>query len=126
LKIQSEEYGYYHDRELAQGEQGFDIISTWFDNLLEVCLLVETTEYVALKDIESFNTWLEFLPIEKNQLSISLMESNDFTSDFIILQPLMNRNYPSWRNILITKEEFGVTDRKFTFELILFDTLENR
>lgn len=99
------EYGYFHDRELAPDEQGFDIISTWFDNLLEVCILLESSGYVALKDIETYNTWIEFIHKE-NQISVSLMKSDSFTSDYIILQPLITSTYPEWKDLLISKDEF--------------------
>ncbi|MCY9591344.1 hypothetical protein PC41400_08965 [Paenibacillus chitinolyticus] len=105
LIFNTEEYGYYHSKELAPDEQGFDIISTWFDNLLEVCLILETSKYVALKDIETYNTWIEFIPKE-DQISISLMKSESFTSEFIILQPLNNSTYSEWKYVLIPKEEF--------------------
>lgn len=105
LVFNAEEYGYYHNRKLALDEQGFDIISTWFDNLLEVCLLLDSSEYVALKDIESYNTWLEFIP-KGDQISVSLMKSDSFSKDFIILQPLNNSTYPKWKNTLISGKVF--------------------
>ena len=105
LVFDTEEYGYYHSRELAPGEEGFDIISTWFDNLLEVCLLLESTEYIALNDIETYNTWIEFIPKE-DQLCVSLMESDSRTNEFILLQPLDNSRYPDFKNITISRETF--------------------
>ncbi|EGL15053.1 MULTISPECIES: hypothetical protein [Paenibacillus] len=105
LVFNNEEYGYYHNRDLAEGEEGFDLISTWFDNLMEVCLHLEASKYVALKDIETYNTWIEFIPKE-DQISVSLMKSDPSISEFIILKPLSCTSYPEWKDILIPKEEF--------------------
>ena len=105
LNLQSVEYGYYHNRELAEGEEGFDIISTWLSNLLEVCLLIDDTKYVAIKDTESYNTWLEFISVD-NDLIVSIIQSDSFISEYVITQPLEHRVYPEWRDITIKRKEF--------------------
>lgn len=105
LNLHSVNYGYYHDRELAEGEEGFDIISTWLSNLLEVCLLIDDTKYVAIKDAESYNTWLEFISAA-DDLLVSQIQSNSFISEYVITKPLENRVYPEWRDIKVKKEEF--------------------
>jgi hypothetical protein len=105
LNLHSVDYGYYHDRELAEGEEGFDIISTWLSNLLQVCLLIDDTKYIAIKDTESYNTWLEFIPAE-NDLLVSVIQSDSFISEYVITKPLENRVYPEWRDITVKKKEF--------------------
>ncbi|WP_046227066.1 hypothetical protein [Paenibacillus dauci] len=105
LNLHSVNYGYYHDRELAEGEQGFDIISTWLSNLLEVCILIDDTKYVAIKDTESYNTWLEFISAD-NDLLVSVIQSDSFISKYVITKPLENRVYPEWKDIIVKKEEF--------------------
>lgn len=99
------EYGYYHNRELAEGEEGFDIISTWLSNLLEVCLLIDDTKYVAIKDTESYNTWLEFNSAD-NDLLVSVVQSDSIISEYVITKPLENRVYPEWRDIKVKRERF--------------------
>jgi len=105
LNLHSVDYGYCHDRELAEGEEGFDIISTWLSNLLEVCLLIDDTKYVAIKDTESYNTWLEFISAD-NDLLVSVIQSDSFISEYVITKPLENRVYPEWRDITVKREEF--------------------
>lgn len=105
INLNSVEYGYYHDGELAADEEGFDIISTWLSNLLEVCLLADETKYVAIKDTESYNTWLEFISAD-NSLLVSVIQSDNFISEYVITKPLESRVYPEWRNITIKREEF--------------------
>ena len=99
------DYGYYHDMELAEGEEGFDIISTWLSNLLEVCLLIDETKYVAIKDTESYNTWIEFISAD-NDLLLSVIQSDSLISEYVITKPLENRVYPEWRDIIVKREEF--------------------
>ncbi|WP_154891867.1 hypothetical protein [Paenibacillus polysaccharolyticus] len=105
LNLHSEEYGYYHNRELAEGEEGFDIISTWLSNLLEVCLLIGVNKYVAIKDTETYNTWLEFISAD-NDLLVSVVQSDSFISDYVITKPVENRVYPEWRDIKVNKKKF--------------------
>jgi hypothetical protein len=105
INLHSVDYGYYHNRELAEGEEGFDIISTWLSNLLEVCLLIDDTKYVAIKDTESYNTWLEFISAE-NDLLVSVIQSDSFISEYVITKPLENRVYPEWRDIKVKREKF--------------------
>ncbi|AOK92154.1 hypothetical protein [Paenibacillus polymyxa] len=105
LILHSVEYGYYHNRELAKGEQGFDIISTWLSNLLEVSLLIDDTKYVAIRDTESYNTWLEFISVN-NEILVSMIQSDNFISQYVITKPLEHRIYPEWRDITVKKEDF--------------------
>ncbi|WP_253735690.1 hypothetical protein [Paenibacillus sp. FJAT-26967] len=105
MKFQEEEYGLYHNEELGEVEEGFDIISTWFDNLLEVVIKSEFENYIALKDIESFNTWIEFIFKGRN-ISVSVVQSNDSISDYLVTLPLKNRLYPEWKGIVIKQDDF--------------------
>lgn len=105
LNMHSVEYGYYHNRELAVGEEGFDIISTWLSNLLEVCLLINNTKYVAIKDTESYNTWLEFISAD-NDLLVSVVQSDSFISEYVTTKPIENRVYPEWRDIKVKRGKF--------------------
>ncbi|GKS09277.1 hypothetical protein YDYSY3_02770 [Paenibacillus chitinolyticus] len=105
INLHSADYGYYHNRELAKEEEGFDIISTWLSNLLEVCLLIDDTKYVAIKDTESYNTWLEFISAD-NGLLVSVVQSDSLISEYVITKPLENRVYPEWRDIKANREKF--------------------
>ncbi len=105
INLHSVDYGYYHNRELAEGEEGFDIISTWLSNLLEVCLLIDDTKYVAIKDTESYNTWLEFISTD-NDLLVTVVQSDSFISEYVITKPIENRVYPEWRDVKVNREKF--------------------
>lgn len=50
----------YHENELRPGEEGFDLITIWFDHLLQAVKLLEQHDYVAVKDIETPEVFIEF------------------------------------------------------------------
>lgn len=52
---------YYHDNPLADGEDGGELLDYWFDKLLQVIILLKfKSKYIAIKEIETVNRWLEF------------------------------------------------------------------
>lgn len=107
LQFNDKNYGYYHDRELRDGETGFDLITHWFEMLIKVYLALETSKYVALSDIESFNTWLEFKRISSQILEVSIIEcdKNDI-AEAIVTNHFDDYTYSDWKNIQITLEDF--------------------
>ncbi|MCD1258817.1 hypothetical protein B5M42_008210 [Paenibacillus athensensis] len=105
MRFCTEEYGYYHERDLASGEEGFDIISTWLDNLLWVCKSIHIADYTALKDIESYNTWIEFVR-KGDYLAVSMMESDELITEYLVTCPPSNRTYPQWKDVLVSRDEF--------------------
>lgn len=107
LKINNKSYGYYHDNVLKDGEVGFELITQWFENLINVSIMLKNSNYVALSDIESYNTWIEFKLINKDNLLISIIE-NDKKDGFnaIVTTKFKEYSYSEWRNASITLEEF--------------------
>lgn len=96
-----QEGSYYHDKPLANGEEGGELLDYWFDKLLQVIILLKiNSEYVAIKEIETINRWLEFKKQSDNILinvavddlcqnnNLFITEKGDFTYiaplDFII------------------------------------------
>lgn len=56
-----QEGSYYHDNTLRDDEEGDELLDYWFDKLLKVVgLLNSTYMYVAFKELETVNRWLEF------------------------------------------------------------------
>lgn len=52
---------YYHENQLVEDEEGDELLDYWFDKLLQVIILLESkSDYVALKEIESMNLWVDF------------------------------------------------------------------
>lgn len=55
---------YYHENPLYEDEIGGEYIGYWFNQLLDtVNYLTEGMEYVAFKDLETINRWIEFTKV---------------------------------------------------------------
>lgn len=55
-----QEGSYYHNNPLIN-EVGDELLDYWFDILLDVIILLKSkSEYVAIKELETVNRWLEF------------------------------------------------------------------
>lgn len=105
LNLQSESYGYCHQEPLRDGEEGFDLISTWLDQLLEVCLLSHETKYVAIKDIESYNTWLQFV-VDGEEWKVSVIQVDGLMAESVLTSPVAGVIYPEWRDVAIKQNQF--------------------
>ena len=55
-----EEGCYYHENPLRADEFGEELLDYWFDQLLCTIELLEKTDYVAFREIETVKRWLEF------------------------------------------------------------------
>lgn len=55
------EGNYYHENEMENYEMGEELINYWLEVLLEaVLLLSKETDYVALREIDTIDRWIEF------------------------------------------------------------------
>ena len=66
-------YGEIYAREI-ESFIGKDDLDWWFERLTQVARHLLTKEYVALHDMESYNSWIEFRR-NKDDLSIHLIEA---------------------------------------------------
>lgn len=51
---------YYHENPLQVGETGGELLDYWFGKLLDVSNNLSITSYIAFKELETTNRWLEF------------------------------------------------------------------
>lgn len=99
-------YGYHHENELQEGEVGFELLTHWFEMLIKVYINLNNSKYVALSDIESYNTWLEF-KLEDGELLVSVIENeNKAGLGAIITSPFETYTYSDWKNVQVSKAEF--------------------
>jgi len=99
--------GYYHDNKLNEFEVGHELITLWFDLLIEVILILEEkSKYVALKEIECVNSWLEFIRND-DVLTVSFAKySGEINGDFLITVKKEEFQYPTWKEAIISFSEF--------------------
>ena len=67
IKINNYQFGEIYPEEL------YDIMPTvslrdWMERLIRVCKYLETYDYVALSDVDSYNGWIEFKRMAQNVL----------------------------------------------------------
>lgn len=99
--------GYYHDNKLNKFEVGHELITLWFDLLIEVIMILEEkSRYVALKEIESIDSWLEFT-LNDDVLKVSFANySEENYGAFIITVKNDGFKYPTWKEATISFSEF--------------------
>lgn len=101
--------GDYHDNKLDKFEVGHELITLWFDLLIEVILILkEKSGYVALKEIECFDSWIEFI-LDDDILIVSsarYSENNNNNDSFIITSKKDGFKYLTWKGENISFSEF--------------------
>ena len=56
-----QEGSYYHENQLKEDEEGSELLDYWFDKILQVVILLASeSDYVAFKEIETVNRWIDF------------------------------------------------------------------
>lgn len=84
-----------------------DILSVWFEQLAEVYTLVESHDYILIKDIDSFNSWIEIRRFSNMEIDISHIISEEKNNSGIIrLEPLPQFEYGLWKRVRVNKSEF--------------------
>ena len=58
---------YYHENQLKEDEEGSELLDYWFDKILLVAILLDSeSDYVAFKEIETVNRWIDFTKRDNN------------------------------------------------------------
>ena len=56
-----QEGSYYHENQLMEGEEGGELLDYWFDKILQVIISLDSeADYVAFKELETVNRWIDF------------------------------------------------------------------
>jgi len=100
-------YGHYHNNLLGEDESGWYLISEWLIDLAVAYQELCKSGYVAINDIESFNTWIEFKKEEENLILVSIIKANkEVGTTEIRLCPFPDFDYGEWKLIPIKKSEY--------------------
>lgn len=99
--------GYYHTNKLNEFEVGHELITLWFDLLIEVIVILEEkSKYVALKKIECTDSWLEFI-LNNDVLKVSFANySEENKGTFLITVKKDGFKYPTWKEVTMSFSEF--------------------
>lgn len=99
-------YGYYHSRPLGNDEKGFDLLTNWFERLIKLVFYLNKNDYVAISDIESYNTWIEFMKQDQDTLKVSIIEnSNKSELSDIVMHRFSQYEYSDWRDVTVLIED---------------------
>lgn len=81
---------YYHENPLHKEEIGGEYINYWLNRLLDtVNCLSSDTKYVAFKDLETFNRWIEFKRI-KDTIHIKIAIDTNMKCNKLFITNLFN------------------------------------
>ena len=116
-----QEGSYYHENPLQDGEEGSELLDYWFDIILQAVLLLESGEkYVAFKEIETVNRWLEFVRREDNIL-INVAVDDLCKNNLLLITEKDHFTYVEPLDFIIPykslKEEVLIMSEKFLEEL---------
>lgn len=118
LNFDGNVYGYFHDNELQEYETGPELLTLWFSLLLETIEQLHQNGYIALKVIETNETWLEFR-IEDQFLVVSLARQKvNLSNEYLITEDRLYFTYPNWKDVRITYEDFENEVRNKTLQYI--------
>lgn len=124
IKCNGYAYGEMYSKEL---ERFVDKVSLcdWFERLIRVAKCLGIKDYVALSDIESYNTWIEFRRINE-EVSVSIVkaekEQGSRDLEFSLKEPV----YGEWACQIISYRQFKAEIIKKAEEYIKFISDNNQ
>ncbi len=82
-----------------------DYIFDWIERLIKALILLENKNYVAVSDVESYNTWIEFQRKE-DDINISVVKSDKWDGSKDIELSLKNPMPGEWINQRVKYSDF--------------------
>lgn len=100
-------YGYYHDQDLKEDENDYELIMSWFELLIQGYNALKHSNYVAIRDFETLDYWIEFIRCQEI-IYVSKMRYRRLKGHSLIIvqKPnLTELSYPEWKSIRILLSE---------------------
>ncbi len=107
IVVNNQNYGYFKKGPLEKDERWNELITTWFEQLLKVLMLLKKkSDYVVLDDIDSYNTLLEFKQLKNKNICISIINAKkQYGVDCIQTTPPENIIPSDWANEEVSYDE---------------------
>ncbi len=107
IAVNDKKYGYCKKEALAPGETGFDLLTDWFEELVNALLkLKQNHKYVAVYAIDTYATWIEFKRLNDEHVSIGIIEYKAPDGTDLVITAAPHTATPSdWVNEIITYDE---------------------
>lgn len=100
IKCNGHNYGEMYPREI-EGDMDKVSLYEWFERLVKVIKNLKTKEYIALSDVESYNTWIEFRR-RKEDVIISIVKAKKELGSNDIEYVLRNVEAGAWTNQVVS------------------------
>lgn len=106
INVNGNFYGHYHGNPLKEGEEGWDLLTGWFARLILAYQKLCDSDYVAVNNIESYNSWIEFKR-KQEWIIVSIVEVEKPSGTMEVeLIPLKKIVYGEWHSESIKLTEF--------------------
>lgn len=108
MVFNNKSYGFYTKEPLSEKEFGGEYIDDWLDSLQKACIVLNFHSYVAISDVDSINSWIEFKKnTDENYLFVSNLCKEKSNEVFkITIDRLEEAKVLSWENEIIHYSEF--------------------
>ncbi len=99
--------------------EGNDLLSTWFDQLTEVCILLKAYSFILINDITSYNSWLQIQRHNQGVLVINqIISLKKSGSRSILTEPLSDAKNGQINNFEVNEDEFYQEIMETTIEFL--------
>ena len=129
LNLEEEVYGFF---EIQCGDEtygfcpkeplsieGNDLLSTWFDQLTEVCILLKAYSIILINDITSYNSWLQIQRQNQGILVIDqIISLKKSGSRSILTEPISDAEKGQINNFEVMEDEFNKEIMESTAEFL--------
>ena len=126
IKCNDYTYGEIYPKEI-EAIMYKDSIYDWFERLTRVVKNLMTKDYVALSDVESYNTWIVFQK-ENEEVKISIMKAEKENGSQDIEFFLKHPKSGEWINQIVSFEQFKqevIEKGREYIKTILSNNMEN-
>ena len=110
IVVNNKGFGIYSEEEEIRKCPGiFEYLLFWFEQLTTIVKEIKKHGYALLNEIESYNTWIEFI-YKENYIELSIIRIEKFSGGgYLSFDRILpsEREYGEWEKERITFEEFS-------------------
>lgn len=98
---------FYHENALEEDEVGGELLDYWVNKLLDVVIMLNNQySYIAFKEIETTQRWLEFRRTDKNRIAINrALDASDTITKLLITESSDLLSYVEYNGFVISFNE---------------------
>ena len=100
---------YSEDEQIRKCPVFFEILPFWFEYLTTIVKEIKKHGYALLNEIESYNTWIEFI-YKENDIELSIIRVENCTEGpYLSFEDILpsEREYGEWKKEKVSFEEFS-------------------